>query len=161
MDSLGSMYVCGGTPRISTDFLQTWEIMNTEGLYHGGYNDIEISPDGHIYLAAEYGGIYRSRDRFVSVNETPEQPNRIILEQNIPNPFEDETEISFVLPEECPATLTISTSLGQVVAVLTDGVLSKGRHTLTFKTDNIPSGVYLYSLEACGKVITNQMQIIK
>jgi hypothetical protein len=39
----------------------------------------------------------------------------IILEQNIPNPFEDETEISFVLFEECPIKLIITNTLGQVI----------------------------------------------
>jgi hypothetical protein len=85
----------------------------------------------------------------------------LILEQNIPNPFEDETEISFILPEECHVKLTVSNTLGQILSVLADGNMTKGRHTLTFKTDKIQSGVYLYSLEACGKVITKQMQIIK
>jgi hypothetical protein len=105
--------------------------------------------------------IYRSRDKFVSVKETPEFPNQIILEQNIPNPFGDETEISFVLFEECPAKLTITNSIGQVITVLADGVFDKGRHSLKFKTDKIQSGVYLYSLESCGEIITKQMQILK
>jgi photosystem II stability/assembly factor-like uncharacterized protein len=161
MDSLGNVYICGATPRISKDDMQTWELMPTDGLYHEGFNDIEVAPDGHIYLAAAYGGLYRSRDRFVSVKETPEFPNQIILEQNIPNPFRDETEISFVLFEECPAKLTITNSIGQVITVLADGVFDKGRHSLKFKTDNIPSGVYLYSLESCGEIISKQMQILK
>jgi photosystem II stability/assembly factor-like uncharacterized protein len=161
MDSLGTIYICWGPPIRSTDGFETYEEMPTEGLYHDTFNDIEISPDGHIYIAAEYGGIYRSRDKFVSVKETPEFPNQIILEQNIPNPFEDETEISFILPEECLATLIITNSIGQVITILADGVFEKGKHTITFKTDKIQSGVYLYSLEACGEVITKQMQIIK
>jgi photosystem II stability/assembly factor-like uncharacterized protein len=102
LDSLDNMYYCGyGSVRKSTDAFQTSEELPTDGLYHEYFNDIEVSPDGYIFLAAEYGGIYRSRDKFVSVKETPEFPNQIILEQNIPNPFGDETEISFILPEEC------------------------------------------------------------
>ena len=87
--------------------------------------------------------------------------SKAILEQNIPNPFANETKISFVLPEKCNAKLTISTSVGVTVAVLVNHTLEKGRHEFIFKTDDIPSGVYFYSLETCGETITKQMQIIK
>jgi hypothetical protein len=95
------------------------------------------------------------------IPELPSSENKLSLYQNVPNPFEDETEISFVLPEEFHVKLTISNTLGQILSVLADGVFDKGRHSLKFKTDKIQSGVYLYSLESCGEIITKQMQIIK
>jgi len=155
---VGSKKVYRTTNKNPDNFFEYEDI--SSGLNHD-LQCIEASPDGYIYIGSENGGIYRSRERYVSVEETPKQPNKIILEQNKPNPFEDETEISFVLPEECHVKLTISNTLGQILSVLADGNMTKGRHTLTYKTDKIQSGVYLYSHESCGKVITKQMQIIK
>jgi hypothetical protein len=57
--------------------------------------------------------------------------------------------------------LTVTNTLGQILSVLVDGTMDKGRHSIKFKTDNIQSGVYLYSLESCGEIITKQMQILK
>lgn len=84
-----------------------------------------------------------------------------ILYQNIPNPFSSKTTIEFFIKEKCPVQIKVSDVLGRVIAVLVDEVKSKGHHKVIFSLDEFHSGLYYYSLEACGEVLTKQMQIIK
>lgn len=84
-----------------------------------------------------------------------------ILYQNTPNPFSSETNISFMLAKQCPVKIKISDMLGRQLLILVDEVKNKGQHSVPFRTDDFPAGVYYYSLEACGEVLTKQMQLIK
>ena len=84
-----------------------------------------------------------------------------ILYQNIPNPFSSETTIEFFIKEKCSVKIKVSDVLGRVIAVLADEVRSKGNHKVVFRLDELHSGIYFYSLEACGEVHSKQMQIIK
>lgn len=72
------------------------------------------------------------------------------LSQNYPNPFNPSTEISFALPQAANVKLVVFNTLGQEIAVLTDGTMSAGRHAVTFHATDLTAGVYIYRLEAGG-----------
>jgi uncharacterized protein (TIGR03790 family) len=69
------------------------------------------------------------------------------LEQNFPNPFNPSTEIRFSLPNNGRTSLKIYNSIGQEVATLIDGELSRGSHSIPFNGANLASGVYFYRLQ--------------
>ncbi len=80
-------------------------------------------------------------------------PRTFALSQNYPNPFNPETTIEFQLPVRSSARLVVTNLLGQTVAVLVDGKLPAGVHRVVWNgLDSqgrpVPSGVYLYRLEA-------------
>lgn len=86
---------------------------------------------------------------------------RFELAQNYPNPFNPSTQIRFTLRTSNFARLTVYDVLGREVAVLVDGNLPAGSHTVTFDASNLTSGVYLYKLEADGQVQTKRMTLLK
>jgi hypothetical protein len=79
-------------------------------------------------------------------------PSTYSLSQNYPNPFNPSTTIKFALPFDSNVKLTVYNITGQVVRVLTNGVLSAGTHNVQFNFNesgaNISSGIYFYTLEA-------------
>lgn len=83
------------------------------------------------------------------------------LEQNHPNPFNPETQISFTLPEKGFVTLAVYNILGKEVDVLFSGELESGRHTVNFNAKNYSSGVYIYKLTGGGAAITRKMILTK
>lgn len=87
--------------------------------------------------------------------------NSFELEQNYPNPFNPSTQIRFALRASHLARLTVYDVLGREIAVLVDGVMPAGTHNVTFDASNLPSGVYIYRLEAAGQVQTRRMILIK
>ena len=77
-------------------------------------------------------------------------PSAYALEPNYPNPFNPTTEIRFALPEAANVRLVVYDALGREVARLVDGPVAAGYQHATFEAANLPSGVYLYRLEAKG-----------
>lgn len=83
------------------------------------------------------------------------------LYQNNPNPFRDETQISFDLTEEMEATLTIQDVTGRVVKVITK-TFAKGNNVVNLtKSELISSGMLYYTLEAGSNKATRKMIVIE
>ncbi|MGE5440994.1 MAG: T9SS type A sorting domain-containing protein, partial [Bacteroidota bacterium] len=71
--------------------------------------------------------------------------------QNYPNPFNPSTTISFDLRTNANVTLKIYSVLGEEVLTLMNGSLMPAGHKiLSFNASNLPSGMYIYRLEAKG-----------
>ena len=51
--------------------------------------------------------------------------------------------------------------LGCEVAVLVDGRLPAGRHDAVFEAGDLHRGVYLYQLEANGRMLTRTIMLVK
>ncbi len=78
-----------------------------------------------------------------------------------PNPFRTRSSLRFTLGKASPVWLAIYDVLGREVAVLTDGVLDAGPHEVTFDGSDLPSGVYLWRLEANDWVETGRLTIVR
>ena len=77
-------------------------------------------------------------------------PAAYALEAAYPNPFNPTTEIRYALPEAADVRLTVYDGLGREVARLVDGPVGAGHQQATFDAGGLPSGLYLYRLEAKG-----------
>ena len=88
-------------------------------------------------------------------------PKEINLLQNYPNPFNPVTEIKFTLPEATRVTLRVYNIIGQEVVSLVNGVEEAGFHSVKFEGSNLPSGTYIYRLQAGSFVQTKKMVLLK
>lgn len=98
--------------------------------------------------------------------ETGSVPSRMVLHQNVPNPFNPLTKITFDLPEAGRAHLAIYNAAGQQIKTLVSGHLSAGSHTFEWRGKDsrgkdMPSGTYFYSLSAEGRDDTRRMVLIR
>lgn len=103
-------------------------------------------------------------DRLFVSNQDPVQlevPEHLYLHPNYPNPFRLETTIRFELPRSEYVRLEVYNLLGQRVAVLVEGPMPTGRHEVRFHAGALPSGVYLYRLEAGDRVEVRKMTLLK
>ena len=83
------------------------------------------------------------------------------LHQNYPNPFNPTTAIRFDLVESQFVTLTVFNVMGQEVATLVNGTMNAGAHVVSFDAANLPSGVYIYKIEAGAFAATKKMLLMK
>ncbi len=109
-------------------------------------------------------------------------PTAFALSQNYPNPFNPQTTIRFDVPvcqgNEADGggegdggtvqrvTLAIYDIRGRRVRILVDGLYEAGSHRVVWdgrdgQGEQMPSGVYLYRLEAAGRTVTRKMLITK
>ena len=77
-----------------------------------------------------------------------------------PNPFNGETTIGITIKEAGSVNIAIYDLMGKKVKTLSDGMMAAGKHSLVWDGCNdvgvkLPSGYYLYRLEA-GKYIQTQ-----
>jgi hypothetical protein len=93
--------------------------------------------------------------------EESETPNAIALEQNHPNPFNPTTVIRWTMGEGRWAKLSVYDVLGREVAVLADGFFAAGTHSVRFDAATLPSGMYLYRLDADGTILVRRMLFLK
>ncbi|MBE2280465.1 MAG: T9SS type A sorting domain-containing protein [Ignavibacteriaceae bacterium] len=88
-------------------------------------------------------------------------PEAFSLSQNFPNPFNPATKIVFSLENPGYTELTVYSLNGSSVIELIKGEMNQGIHEISFSGADLPSGVYLYSLDHAGKRITKKMVILK
>ena len=81
------------------------------------------------------------------------------LDQNFPNPFQEETSISFSLPVQDFVSLKIYNILGVEMAELAGKEFSQGKHTLAFNPARWPEGVYKYVLTSRNHKASQEMII--
>lgn len=85
---------------------------------------------------------------------------------NYPNPFNPTTTITFKLPETQKVKVQIFNLNGQLIKTLFSGELTSGQHKITWDaTDHnghlVPSGIYLYRVQAGNQSITRKMMFVK
>ena len=93
-------------------------------------------------------------------------PDRFVLEQNHPNPFNPATVIDYSLPHKADVTLEIYNLLGQKVKTLISDNQPAGSHSVAWDgTDEagypVASGIYFYQLKADGYTRSKKMLLLK
>jgi len=95
-------------------------------------------------------------------------PHTFGLDQNFPNPFNPQTEITFTVDEESAGQVELSvySMRGARVKTLVSSRLAAGRYTKTWNGRNdrgeqLPSGVYIYRLTVDGQSIARKMVLAR
>ncbi len=105
--------------------------------------------------------LYYNFDTQVSVQEPQPATAALNLEQNAPNPADDETNIAFELPNAAHVTLTLHNILGREVFTIADGAYTAGKHMIPLSLHHLPQGIYTYRLSAGGQTTTKQMLVVR
>jgi acyl-CoA thioesterase-1 len=88
-------------------------------------------------------------------------PDQFRLYQNYPNPFNPVTTISYELLRSAKTKLVVYDCLGQQIKVLVNEAQKAGSYFFRFDFNSMPSGIYLYSLEAGDFRMTKKMLLLR
>jgi enterochelin esterase family protein len=97
----------------------------------------------------------------VGVAGEEELPTSYGLAQNYPNPFNPSTTIEYSLPQAENVKLIIYNLLGEQVDVIVNEYQLAGKYKFSLSANNLPSGIYFYSLTAGGFSETRKMMLLK
>ena len=78
-----------------------------------------------------------------------------------PNPFNPVTLINYDIPENSKVKLTVYNLIGQEVKTLVNESKTAGHYSVSFYGANLPSGVYMYKLEAGNYIEVKKMLMVK
>ncbi|MGE5431586.1 MAG: two-component regulator propeller domain-containing protein [Syntrophomonadaceae bacterium] len=70
------------------------------------------------------------------------------LSQNYPNPFNPSTRINYSIPRQGFVSLKIYNLLGREIASLVNEVKQAGSYSQEFSASSLPSGIYIYTIQA-------------
>jgi hypothetical protein len=142
------------SPSSIEDVFSAIVYINDDVVFGMSKNDMAMSPTDLLLRLNDF-------------NDAPEAlPAEFTLLQNYPNPFNPQTTIRFALPEAADVIIVVFDALGREVTRLTDGPREAGWHEVTWDAANVsgsalPSGVYLYRVNAGGHVETRRMVLLK
>jgi hypothetical protein len=83
------------------------------------------------------------------------------LHTNYPNPFNPKTNIRFEIGHRSFVKLTVYNVLGQLITTLVNDTRDPGSYSVEFNGENLPSGLYIYKIEAGNNTDAKKMLLIK
>jgi choice-of-anchor A domain-containing protein/uncharacterized repeat protein (TIGR01451 family) len=142
----------------SSDMGTTW---NNLGLGGYGVSTLFPMPGGGVIVGTKTGKLYYRTSSTTQVKDQQLHPAHFALEQNYPNPFNPSTTINFSLPANGRVSLKIYNSLGQEVRTLVNEERQAGNYSISFSANNLPSGIYFYTLRTGNFTMTKKMLFLK
>ncbi|NOX36234.1 MAG: T9SS type A sorting domain-containing protein [Calditrichaeota bacterium] len=88
-------------------------------------------------------------------------PDHFFLQQNYPNPFNPQTTIRYGIPTRSLVKIEVFNVLGKRVATLINARQAAGEYTINWNASLLPSGIYLYRLQAGTFVQSHKMMLIR
>lgn len=79
--------------------------------------------------------------------------------ENYPNPFNDNTTISFEIPNNTFVSLKVYNMLGVEIAELAGKEFTSGKHTVEFEAKNLSKGIYFCTLKTDNYSLNQKMII--
>ncbi|KAF0152411.1 MAG: FG-GAP repeat protein [Ignavibacteria bacterium] len=133
-----------------------------------GWRPANTQAGKHYIVVSASDGILTTNSRIATVTVQPDLsadesgiPTAFELFQNYPNPFNPTTNIKYALPKESRVRIAVFNILGQEVATLVNSVMQAGYHSVDFKANNIPSGMYIYKIETESFSQVKKMLLMK
>jgi photosystem II stability/assembly factor-like uncharacterized protein len=145
----------------STDFGDTWTQINT-GLPTMDIRSVAVDADDYLYAGTNGYSMYKTTTSTItSVEEDRNTPKTFNLAQNYPNPFNPITKISYAIPQNSFVELKVFNLLGQEITTLVNQEKPAGYYEVDFNASNLPTGVYIYKLQAGSFIETRKMILLK
>jgi hypothetical protein len=88
-------------------------------------------------------------------------PNDYALEQNYPNPFNPVTLIKYALPKAGNVKINVFDVLGREVSTIVNEYKEAGYYNIQFDGSSLPSGVYIYKINAGNFRDIKKMVLVK
>jgi hypothetical protein len=153
-----------------------WAPYDPTNLNEGLFNRLPYTPVGGLYQIysphwswSTAGGSGAADYQFPNIAYHLTCPTCVPVPENVtsaslvnsvnavPNPANDELNITFSLAQASNASVTLTNMVGQVVATKNISNATSGK--AVFNTAALPSGVYIYTLEANGEKATGRVTI--
>ena len=125
------------------------------------FNDTDIQQSGTYYYRLKQidnDGTFEYSD---VVTVTVGVPVLFALSQNFPNPFNPETRIDYTIPEQQNVLLRVYNMLGEMVQELLNEIKPPGSYSVTFDASNLPSGIYIYRIQAESFAVNKKMTFLE
>ena len=110
-------------------------------------------------MMLQFGSSMESCCKEASKLESPFQTDEASLKQNIPNPFTSSTIIPYYIPQYAQrASLHFFNETG--IEITQRAIPGTGEGQILFTGEQLPAGIYFYSLQVDGKNIATKRMVV-
>lgn len=88
-------------------------------------------------------------------------PVNFRLEQNYPNPFNPSTKVEYEVPRNSLVKISLYNALGKEVMKLVDAEKPAGQYQLIINAENLPGGIYFYTLRSGNFSQSKKMLLVR
>ncbi|MFI5149820.1 MAG: T9SS type A sorting domain-containing protein [Bacteroidia bacterium] len=127
---------------------------------YGKYTGAQAGLNG-VSLALDNDGFAWAVSISSSLVTSTEEMNAygLSLSQNIPNPFNGNTEIAYELGNNSDVVFSVYDISGRIVMEQKEGTQAAGKHTISLNASSFTKGIYFYSVKANGSSLSRKMII--
>ena len=90
-----------------------------------------------------------------------QKPEKLVLHQNFPNPFNPSTHLSFLIPSAAFIQMGVYDLSGRLVENLINDFFPVGNHQLIWNGADHPAGVYILKLDSGNETQIRRMTLLK
>ena len=153
-DGIGNYYM---------DFVKSMPVLDSIYVYQSldRVDIADLDGDGIVEIIPQYElnkgwqdswenrSVFLKRDKLSDIDdENIIYPSDNNLLQNYPNPFNPSTKISYSIKEEGLVTIKVYDILGKEIAILVNEIQPAGIYEAEFNASQLPSGMYIYKIQA-------------
>ena len=102
-----------------------------------------------------------TKDNTGIVQSSSQIPETLVLSPPFPNPFNPTTSFRFGLPRKFHVQLSIYNLLGQLMDTPLKQSMSAGMYEFQWTSHNLPSGIYIYTLQIGAKKKTGRLILMQ
>jgi len=159
---IGWQYYGTVTTNSFEDLNESYPVKGGSGLIHPVQYKV-TAVDFHPYesLPSNIVLTYVSGALLEKTNSDELKPTEFSLDQNYPNPFNPSTRISYSIKEEGLVTLKVYDILGKEISTLVNENKPKGIYEAEFNASQLPSGMYIYKIQAGNFTDVKKMLLTK
>ncbi|MGE5401838.1 MAG: two-component regulator propeller domain-containing protein, partial [Ignavibacteriales bacterium] len=139
-----------GITKLSGNTYTRYDIFNS-GIPNNNIQAFTIDRNNNKWIGTEGGiTIFNENGITTDVNDLARKtgPDNYILAQNYPNPFNPSTTINYSIPKVSFVNLKVFDILGREVSTLVSKEQNAGEYKVQFDASSLPSGIYIYSIQA-------------
>jgi len=108
----------------------------------------EINGDSQSLMQIAELQIWGELSEPSAIDDQENMVKKFTLQQNYPNPFNPKTTIAFELPRASEVNISVFNLLGENLMTLINQKMKAGYHTIEWNATDLPTGIYLYKIEA-------------
>ena len=106
-------------------------------------------PDGGPWQSVEYSTLGMKNQNIISDPQTALIPELFVLYQNFPNPFNNNTRITFDLLQDAIISLYVTDATGRVKTIFTENEYNTvGNYNFNWSGENHSTGLYFFTIQA-------------
>jgi hypothetical protein len=148
---------------MADDIMNTkWERVGVSKFGNVIVDWIDASPkNNYVVIATQGAGIWSAKFSDLTAVDNDKKLGDFYLNECMPNPVSDRTNISFVLDAVANIVLKLFDVNGRQIETIAAGYFSGGLHQLEYDATELPDGVYFLHLQANSKTMTKRIIVLK